>query len=72
MCIRDRLANRALAAESQLRKQRFTAKTQNPPAIREMCIRDRTMTRPELPPTHKLELSLGTVFCGPFSSQLHS
>src|ERR1035437_1351497 len=41
----EELANRALAAESQLRKQRFTAKTQKPSAIRVKVATDRKSTR---------------------------
>ena len=41
----EELANRALAAESQLRKQRFTAKTQKPAAIRVKVATQPTFTR---------------------------
>ena len=41
----EELANRALAAESQLRKQRFTAKTQKPSAIRVKVATQPTFTR---------------------------
>ena len=41
----EELANRALAAESQLRKQRFTAKTQKPSTIRVKVATQPTFTR---------------------------
>jgi tetratricopeptide (TPR) repeat protein len=41
----EELANRALAAESQLRKQRFTAKSQKPSAIRVKVATQPTFTR---------------------------